>query len=266
MTRVVFLPDRPVDRAGDLFADLVAELGLDDYEIDGDAAAADFVAYIGRERAAAHFGRKVKTGRVDERTYVLPSTAPEQRGRFFEGQWRAFAAHVLGKDLAVRDAYKGMAPDAIKAALQPKRFPFAVCAANVAYDINLGTIVRCANAFLAAEVWIYGRKKTDLRGAMGAHVYENLVHVPDAAAFAELKAARGYAAVCFEESEGAVPLAELAWPPRPLMIFGQEGPGVPEELRALADVTTFIPLHGSMRSINVGVAAGIAMHAWHARA
>jgi tRNA G18 (ribose-2'-O)-methylase SpoU len=49
------------------------------------------------------------------------------------------------------------------------------------------------------------------------------------------------------------------------MIFGQEGPGVPEEVRALAEHTVFIPLFGSMRSINVGVAAGIAMHDWHAR-
>jgi len=113
---------------------------------------------------------------------------------------------------------------------------------------------------------IYGRRKMDLRGAMGAHVYENVVHVRDAEALAAHAREHGYKLVCFEEAPGAVRLQDFAWPPNPLMIFGQEGPGVPEEVRALADATVFIPLFGSMRSINVGVAAGIAMHDWHARA
>lgn len=264
MKRVVFLPDRPVDRPGDLFAELVKELGLDGlYEVDGDPAGADFVAYIGKERAEKELGERVRAGPVDERTYVLPSTAPEHRARFFEGVWRSFAGHVLGRDLAVRDEFKGMTPEAIKAALDARRFDFGVLVANIVYDINLGTIVRNANAFLAREVFIYGRKKADLRGAMGAHVYENVVHVPGLDALRE-KAA-GYSLVCFEETPDAVPLAEFAWPKNPLMMFGQEGPGVPEELRAAADATVMIPLYGSMRSINVGVAAGIAMYDWHAK-
>ncbi|HEX5135381.1 MAG TPA: TrmH family RNA methyltransferase [Planctomycetota bacterium] len=264
--RIVFLPDRPVDREGDLFSRVVEELGLTDYEIDGDPATADFVAYIGRERASTALGRRVKTGLVRSNLYVLPSTAPEERRHFYEGQWRSFAARVLGRDLAVRDEYKGMAPEEIKAALDKKRFPFAVCVANVEYDFNLGTIIRNANAFLAREVVIFGRRKMDLRGAMGAHVYENIVHVRDAEALRAHARERGYALVCFEESPGAMPLAEFSWPPDPLMIFGQEGPGIPEEVRALADATVFIPLLGSMRSINVGVASGIAMNDWHTRA
>ena len=263
MKRVVFLPDRPVDRDGDLFFELVKELGLEHYEVDGAVADADFVAYIGKERAEAALGKRPKTGLVEGRVYVLPSTAPEHRGRFFEGIWRNFAAHVLGKDLAVRDEFKGMAPEEIKLSLDSRRFPFGVLVANLVYDFNLGTIIRNANAFLAAEVFIYGRKKADLRGAMGAHVYENVVHVPDVAALRERAA--DYTFVCFEETDNAVPLAEFVWPERPLMVFGQEGPGVPEELAAECEHTVVIPLHGSMRSINVGVAAGIAMHDWHAK-
>ena len=263
MTRIVFLPDRPVDREGDLFRRLVAELGLADYEIDGDPAAADFVAYVGRERASRDFGERVKTGLVRENVYVLPSTAPEERRHFYEGQWRSFAAHVLGRDLAVRDEYKGMAPEAIKAALDRKRFPFAICIANVVYDFNLGTIIRNANAFLAREVVIYGRRKMDLRGAMGAHVYENVVHVRDAPELERHVRERGYRVVCFEETAGSIPLAGFAWPENPLMVFGQEGPGIPPEVLALADAQVHIPLHGSMRSLNVGVASGIAMSAWH---
>ncbi|MHC4959118.1 MAG: TrmH family RNA methyltransferase [Planctomycetota bacterium] len=261
--RVVFLPDRDVDRDGDLFRELVKELGIEAYEVDGDRDGADFVAYVGKERASRDLGERVRTGPFSDRVYVLPSTAPEHRGRFYEGTWRNFAAHVLGRDLAVRDEFKGMAPEAIKAALAARRFPFGVLVANLVYDFNLGTVIRNANAFLAREVFIYGRKKADLRGAMGAHVYENVVHVPDVEALRERAA--GYALVCFEDGPGAVPLAEFAWPENPLMIFGQEGPGVPVELREAADHTVVIPLFGSMRSINVGVAAGIAMHDWHRR-
>ena len=88
MKRIVFLPDRPVDREGDLFFALVKELGLAGFEIDVDPADADFIAFVGRERAQKRFGRRLKTGPLEERwrgaeVYVLPSTAPEHRARFF---------------------------------------------------------------------------------------------------------------------------------------------------------------------------------------
>ncbi|MHC4338666.1 MAG: TrmH family RNA methyltransferase [Planctomycetota bacterium] len=270
MKRIVFYPDKPVDRPGDLFRHLVEELGLDNFEIDGDPKGADFVAFIGKERAEERFGRRLKAGPVDElwqgaAVYVLPSTAPEMRRRYYEGIWRSFAAHVLGRDLAVRDEYKGMAPEEIKRALDEKRNAFAVLVANLVYDINLGSIIRTANAFLAEEILIYGRKKMDLRGAMGAYVYENIVHLPDLHALEVHVGERGYTVVCMEETESAQPLSEFEWPERPLMVFGQEGPGVPEELRTRADKTVFIPQHGSIRSLNVGVAAGIAMYDWHSK-
>ena len=270
MKRIIFLPDRPVDRPGDLFRVLARELGLTDYEIDGDPEGADFVAFIGKERAEERFGPGLKAGPIGERwhgaeVYVLPSTAPEMRRRFYEGIWRSFAAHVLGRDLAVRDEFKGMAPEEIKRVLDARRFEFAVLVSNLVYDINLGSIIRTANAFLAKEVLIYGRRKMDLRGAMGSYVYETIVHLPDLDALEAHVREKGYTVVCLEETEAAQPLARFKWPERPLMVFGQEGPGVPEELRKRADRTVFIPQHGSIRSLNVGVAAGIAMYDWHVK-
>lgn len=270
MKRIVFVPDRPVDRPGDLFFTLVKELGLENYEIDGDPETADFVAFIGRRRAAGHFGRKVKSGRMPERwgraeVYVLPSTAPSLRRRFFEGIWRSFAGRVLGRDLAVRDEFKGLAPDEIKAELDKRRFPFGVLCANLVYDFNIGSVVRTANAFLAEEVCIYGRRKADLRAAMGAYVYMEMVHLPDVEALEKHVALREYNLVCFEQMDNSIPISELAWPDHPLMIFGQEGPGVPPELRERAQVIVRIPQYGSIRSLNVGVTAGIAMQDWHSK-
>jgi tRNA G18 (ribose-2'-O)-methylase SpoU len=265
MKRIVFRPDRPVDRDGDLFGALVAKLELAHWVIDEEPQEGDVIAYVGRERASTRYGTRVKTGPLSDGVYVLPSTAPELRSKFFEGVWRNFAAVVLGRDLAVRDEYKGLAPEQIKARLDAKRFSFALLAANVAYDINIGSIIRSANAFLANEVVIYGRKKADLRGAMGAHVYENLVHLADAGELEEFMDSRRYQLVCFEDVPGATELAQFTWPDNPLLAFGQEGPGLPAELLDRAVARVVIPQYGSMRSINVGVAAGIAMYDWHAK-
>jgi tRNA G18 (ribose-2'-O)-methylase SpoU len=47
-----------------------------------------------------------------------------------------------------------------------------------------------------------------------------------------------------------------------VLLFGQEGSGLTAEAREAADGVLSIAQFGSTRSINAGVAAGIAMHAW----
>ncbi|MYH87558.1 MAG: rRNA methyltransferase, partial [Acidimicrobiaceae bacterium] len=45
-------------------------------------------------------------------------------------------------------------------------------------------------------------------------------------------------------------------------LFGQEGPGLSHAARQAVEQVCSIAQYGSTRSINAGVAAGIAMHAW----
>jgi tRNA G18 (ribose-2'-O)-methylase SpoU len=252
----------------------VTELGLDTCDItigaDPEAEAFDYVAFVGKERARERFGDGARTGRQDARlgggeVYVLPSTALKHRGRFFQGVWVEFASRALGRDLAVRDEFKGLAPGEIKKRLDTRRFPFSVLAANLVYDFNIGTLIRNANAFLAREIVIYGRRRYDRRAAMGAHHYMDIEFLADAAALDAHIEARGHQVVVFEETASSTPIAEFEWPANPLMVFGQEGPGVPDILLERADSRVSIPLYGSMRSINVGVASGIAMHDWHCK-
>ena len=47
-----------------------------------------------------------------------------------------------------------------------------------------------------------------------------------------------------------------------VLVFGQEGPGLSAEVSAASSAVLSIAQYGSTRSINAGVAAGIAMHAW----
>jgi tRNA G18 (ribose-2'-O)-methylase SpoU len=162
----------------------------------------------------------------------------------------------------VVDRYRYWTVAAIVADLDRRRHPFHVAIENFGHDLNIGTVVRTANAFLAAEVHIVGRRRWNRRGAMVTDRYEHLRHhegIHDLLAFA---AAQALPVVAVDNGPGAVPIETVALPERSLLLFGQEGPGLTPEARAGAALTVSIAQFGSTRSINAGVAAGIAMHTW----
>ena len=158
----------------------------------------------------------------------------------------------------VVDAYRYWRADAIVADLDTRRHDFAVAIENWRHDLNIGTVVRTANAFLAREVIIIGRRRWNRRGAMVTDRYQHLRHVNSVA---ELVGS-DYTIVAVDNLPGAVPLETIALPRRALLLFGQEGSGLTAEARAAAELVCSITQFGSTRSINAGVAAGIAMHAW----
>ena len=51
-------------------------------------------------------------------------------------------------------------------------------------------------------------------------------------------------------------------PEESILIFGGEGPGLSRTMLDAAHEVVKIEQQGSTRSLNVGVAAGIAMHMW----
>jgi tRNA G18 (ribose-2'-O)-methylase SpoU len=168
----------------------------------------------------------------------------------------------------VADRYRYWRVEAVVADLDARRHPFHVAIENFGHDLNIGTVVRTANAFLAAEVHIVGRRRWNRRGAMVTDRYQHLRHHPDVAALAAHVAREGLTLVAVDNGSGAVPLETADLPERCVLLFGQEGPGLTPEARAAASMTVSIAQFGSTRSINAGVAAGIAMHAWirqHAR-
>ena len=168
----------------------------------------------------------------------------------------------------VADRYRYWRVEAVVADLDARRHPFHVAIENFGHDLNIGTVVRTANAFLAAEVHIVGRRRWNRRGAMVTDRYQHLRHHPDVGALAAHAAREGLTLVAVDNGPGAVPLETADLPERCVLLFGQEGPGLTPEARAAAPMTVSIAQFGSTRSINAGVAAGIAMHAWirqHAR-
>jgi tRNA G18 (ribose-2'-O)-methylase SpoU len=160
----------------------------------------------------------------------------------------------------VVDRYRYWRLDAIVADLDTHRHDFAVAIENWHHDRNIGTVVRTANAFGAAEVIIVGRRRWNRRGAMVTDRYLHLRHVPDVAGLVEELAGRTLVGI--DNLPGAVPLERTELPRRCVLLFGQEGPGLTDEARAAAELVCSISQFGSTRSLNAGVAAGIAMHAW----
>ena len=162
----------------------------------------------------------------------------------------------------VVDAYRYWKMDAIVADIDSRRHELHIAIENFENDANIGTVVRTANAFAVDTVHIVGRKRWNRRGAMVTDRYQHLEHHKTVAEVLDYAAERDLAVVAVDNTPGSVPLETAELPRRCLLLFGQEGPGVTEEAQRGARMTVSIAQFGSTRSINAGVAAGIAMHAW----
>ncbi|CAA9263473.1 MAG: putative RNA methyltransferase [uncultured Blastococcus sp.] len=162
----------------------------------------------------------------------------------------------------VVDPYRYWTVEAIVADLDRRRHPFHVAIENWRHDLNIGTVVRTANAFLAEAVHIVGKKRWNRRGAMVTDRYQHVRHHPDVTALVTWARESGLPLLAVDNLPGARPLETAALPRACVLLFGQEGTGLSAEACDAADGVLSIAQFGSTRSINAGVAAGVAMHAW----
>jgi tRNA G18 (ribose-2'-O)-methylase SpoU len=162
----------------------------------------------------------------------------------------------------VVDRYRYWHLDAVVADLDSRRHPFHVAIENWQHDFNIGTVVRNANAFLAAEVHIVGRRRWNRRGAMVTDRYQHVRHHPDIDSLTDWARASDLPIVGIDLVPGSSSIMTADLPRRCVLLFGQEGPGLSTEARATCTTVLHIPQVGSTRSINAGVASGIAMFEW----
>ena len=160
----------------------------------------------------------------------------------------------------VVDAYRYWTMDAIVADLDSRRNAFDVAIENWQHDLNIGSIVRTANAFLAGTVHIVGRRRWNKRGAMVTDRYQHVLHhdtIGDLVAWADTRPI-----VAVDNVEGSVDVVDAPKPADAILLFGQEGPGLTSEALAAASSVVSIRQFGSTRSINAAAAAAIVMHEW----
>jgi tRNA G18 (ribose-2'-O)-methylase SpoU len=162
----------------------------------------------------------------------------------------------------VADRYRYWLHDAIVADLDARRHEFHVAVENWAHDLNIGSVVRNANAFLAAEVHIVGRRRWNRRGAMVTDRYQHVRHHPTLQDFAAWARDAGLPVLGVDNLPGSEPIDAHPLPRACMLLFGQEGPGLSPEARELSEAVLHIRQFGSTRSINAAAASAVAMHEW----
>jgi tRNA G18 (ribose-2'-O)-methylase SpoU len=162
----------------------------------------------------------------------------------------------------VADRYRYWTRQAIVEDLDARRHPFHVAIENWQHDMNIGAVVRNANAFLASAVHIVGRRRWNRRGAMVTDRYQHVEHHPTIDDLVGWARGASLPLIGIDNLPGSVPLETVELPRVCVLVFGQEGPGLSDACREALEMTCSIAQFGSTRSINAGVASGIAMHTW----
>lgn len=162
----------------------------------------------------------------------------------------------------VVDQYRYWKLESIIEDLDTKRHSFHVAIENLEHDFNIGSIVRTANAFMAKEIHIVGRKRWNRRGAMVTDRYQHIRHHESISELKTWAAETGIPIIGIDNVPTSTPLEQFDLPEACVLFFGQEGTGLAPTSLDVCDSVVFIAQFGSTRSINVGAAAAIAMHAW----
>ncbi|GAA4191817.1 RNA methyltransferase [Gryllotalpicola kribbensis] len=198
---------------------------------------------------------------IEESPQPAPGVGP------WPGEWPDGAHYdpellANGDTRNVIDRYRYWTMEAIVADLDRRRHPFHVAIENWQHDLNIGSIVRSANAFLADTVHIVGRRRWNKRGAMVTDRYQHVLHhdtIDDLVAWAR---ERALPIIAIDNVPGSVLIETFALPRECVLLFGQEGPGLTDAAIEASDAVVEIAQFGSTRSINASAAAAIAMHAW----
>jgi len=135
---------------------------------------------------------------------------------------------------------------------------------SVGQPFNVGSIVRSAAAFGAEHLWLCGSTAPLSHPGVGKTALgtQRLVQAStEASAVAAAKAASaaGLRVVAIELAAGAVPLHEAPLDGDVCLAVGNEDHGCSAALLAVADTVAYIPQPGRVGSLNVAVAAAVAM-------
>jgi tRNA G18 (ribose-2'-O)-methylase SpoU len=159
----------------------------------------------------------------------------------------------------VADRFKSMPDEEVKSELKKTSHPFAVCFEHWIGDFNMGSGIRNANAFNAKEVFYIGDHKWDRRSAVGVYNYTEVQWIPTIEDFKKLK--EKYRIIGIDNIPGkSFSIRHMNWPSNTLMVFGEEGTGLTPAMQELCEMIVEIPMYGSVRSLNCGVASGIVMY------
>ncbi len=139
----------------------------------------------------------------------------------------------------------------------------------LAYNVrslwNVGSFFRTCDAFAVEKIYLTGYtghppRKEIAKTALGADETVPWEHAEDPLPIAHKLKTDGWSIVALELTESAVDLQDFKPSDKICLVVGHELSGVPEELLKISNEVIKIPMLGTKESLNVAVAAGIALH------
>lgn len=162
----------------------------------------------------------------------------------------------------IRDALKSLNNDEVRQHLKNNSSHFVLCLSNNIRDMNLSSAIRSANAFNINKTIMVGRRNYDRRGACGVQNYSTIEFEKDWRKVFNEYRRHGYKIVALEHNENFTMhnIRDYVWQPKTLMICGEEGLTIPDEILREVDDIVYIPMRGSVRSFNLASAVSIALY------
>jgi len=135
---------------------------------------------------------------------------------------------------------------------------------SVGQPFNVGSIVRSAAAFGAEYLWLCGNTSpldhpSARKTALGTERFLEAEREHDPVAAAKAARGEGYRVVAVELASGATPLHEAPLDGDICLVVGNEDHGCSPALLSAVDAVVYIPQPSRVGSLNVAVAAAIAM-------
>lgn len=151
----------------------------------------------------------------------------------------------------------------IDEALSNRTYNLAVLVDGMVDTGNVSAVMRSADAFGVQSFFAVDRAgsyKHSRRTAQGVRKWvDRWVYKTSEEALAELRR-RNYRLVVADPAPDAVPIEEVDFSQRSVIVLGNELEGVSEEIATAADVVTSIPMSGFAQSLNISVAAAICLY------
>lgn len=149
---------------------------------------------------------------------------------------------------------------------KPLLHPLYLVAVNIRSLWNVGALFRNSDAFGVVKLYLTGYTGTPPRDeisktALGAERTVPWEHHRQTLRLLKRLKAQGVRIVALEQTRRGVPLPMFR-PRFPLaLVVGNEVAGVSPAICRVADDVVAIPMHGAKESLNVAVAAGVALYA-----
>ena len=147
--------------------------------------------------------------------------------------------------------------------ISKNRHPISLALDNIADERNLGALFRLADAARLAAIYTFEQELQKERAALrkvarAADKYVPHISIENWASFREQQP--GIQLIALEVAENSIPIWDFQITKPIVLVVGNEKNGVSDQVIELADACVHLPMYGVNTSMNVAMAAGIAIY------